>query len=737
MNGQPVNCSTEERCNCTLGTTYLIADCSGLLLQKTPNFTENVTIIDLGFNRIQTFPTNLPPHVTHLNLTGNSQLKDIKKNDLNRYKQLQHLVVSYCYLSRIEKGAFERNENIEYLDISNNPKLTLSVLNNITTDLQSSKIKTLLLDKLECTYGVSVAFLSVYVEHLSNTTLETLSVASNRISYFEHKVFDVLPKTLREINVGDNDLGYGLYLYVLSNLRGVQIINATFQNSFHLKRRLQDSCLEPWNSETNEEPLQGEKGSQSSSKISSPFAIRESAKSGHYKGSFLTFFIPPSLERFYFHDNMYKMEIKRYQFNTTDGSRKLTHLFLQNNIFYKLTGPLIGFQGVQFLDLSNNLCTDISIHFFQEFYGLLNLNLSKNMLSTCIENDLEGKIFKRLKKLKVLDLSFNRIRNLPYSIFKNMEELTNLYIKSNSLETFSIAIDHMPNLSFIDLSNNRIAYFDASMQTSLQGITENQRIQINLMKNPLQCTCKTLTFIKWLQTYQAHILDFKRYNCISSNSSILKFHDSKRIISSLEYLCATYITLIVVETLLLIIFLSLTIAGILNRYKWRLRHLFYIAKRRHVEVQHLQTIKSDTYRYDAFVSYADEDKDFILQKLDFLEEKSNLRLCLHSRDFIPGTDIADNIVNAIHQSRRTLCVLSSHFFDSYWCMYELNMARMESIYSRKGSSILCLVVLNKTVFQNIPLKVVDLFENQTYVEYYEYENNDTPFWNKMCQILQS
>ena len=45
------------------------------------------------------------------------------------------------------------------------------------------------------------------------------------------------------------------------------------------------------------------------------------------------------------------------------------------------------------------------------------------MLSTCIENDLEGKISNRLKKLKVLDLSFNRIRILPYSIFKNMGEL--------------------------------------------------------------------------------------------------------------------------------------------------------------------------------------------------------------------------------------------------------------------------------------------------------------------------
>ena len=31
----------------------------------------------------------------------------------------------------------------------------------------------------------------------------------------------------------------------------------------------------------------------------------------------------------------------------------------------------------------------------------------------------------------------------------------------------------------------------------------------------------------------------------------------------------------------------------------------------------------------------------------YLEEKSNLRLCLHSRDFIPGTGIADNIVKYV------------------------------------------------------------------------------------------
>ena len=87
----------------------------------------------------------------------------------------------------------------------------------------------------------------------------------------------------------------------------------------------------------------------------------------------------------------------------------------------------------------------------------------------------------------------------------------------------------------------------------------------------------------------------------------------------------------------------------------------------------------------------DLDAEFEIHMQVFVNLAVHIHFLVHLSQYI-----SDNIVNAIHQSRWTLCVLSSHFFDSYWCMYELNMARMESIYSRKGSHILCLVILNKT-----------------------------------------
>jgi hypothetical protein len=156
-----------------------------------------------------------------------------------------------------------------------------------------------------------------------------------------------------------------------------------------------------------------------------------------------------------------------------------------------------------------------------------------------------------------------------------------------------------------------------------------------------------------------------------------------------------------------------------------------------MDVQHSPTKLDDMFKYDAFVSYAEEDRLFIFQKLDFLEKENNLNLCLHSRDFIPGTNIADNVANAIHNSRRTVCLLTPNFLDSYWCMYELNMARMESIYSRDGDNVLCLVIIDKNVVKRAPLKIVDLLEDQSYLEYPGDETDDLCFWDRLRDTLHS
>ena len=72
--------------------------------------------------------------------------------------------------------------------------------------------------------------------------------------------------------------------------------------------------------------------------------------------------------------------------------------------------------------------------------------------------------------------------------------------------------------------------------------------------------------------------------------------------------------------------------------------------------------------YDAFVSYAHQDSDWVLDSLlKRLEEPSHSRacgpckLCIHQRDFVVGKPIIDNIIDSIAASRHTIIVLSNNF----------------------------------------------------------------------------
>jgi hypothetical protein len=141
-----------------------------------------------------------------------------------------------------------------------------------------------------------------------------------------------------------------------------------------------------------------------------------------------------------------------------------------------------------------------------------------------------------------------------------------------------------------------------------------------------------------------------------------------------------------------------------------------IEKYRH-NVKRTDVIGESPYYFDAFVSYADGDRHFVIDLVKRLEEEYNLKLCIHHRDFIPGTAIDDNITNAIHYSRRTVCFITSHFIKSSWCMFELNMARMEAIYSRNGENVLFLVILETGAVKKLPRSFMDLIELKSYLDF--------------------
>jgi hypothetical protein len=68
-------------------------------------------------------------------------------------------------------------------------------------------------------------------------------------------------------------------------------------------------------------------------------------------------------------------------------------------------------------------------------------------------------------------------------------------------------------------------------------------------------------------------------------------------------------------------------------------------------------------------------------------------------------------------------------------MFEYNMSRLESIYSRNKENILYLVFLEQLSAKDLPLIILELVQTQSYIEYPNDEYGNTVFWDKLRDAL--
>ena len=155
------------------------------------------------------------------------------------------------------------------------------------------------------------------------------------------------------------------------------------------------------------------------------------------------------------------------------------------------------------------------------------------------------------------------------------------------------------------------------------------------------------------------------------------------------------------------VFLAVVIGGDIYQYRWKLRYMLYMAKGRYNGYMAIPDNEPQlNYRYDAFISYSAEDIRFILDFIIPKLENNNFDLCIHQRDFMPGNAIADNIMDAIMKSKTTVVILTEAYLRSKWCVYEFNMARMESLYTRNNESSLVFVMLENVPTKHMPLEMI-------------------------------
>ncbi|CAG2234303.1 unnamed protein product [Mytilus edulis] len=255
----------------------------------------------------------------------------------------------------------------------------------------------------------------------------------------------------------------------------------------------------------------------------------------------------------------------------------------------------------------------------------------------------------------------------------------------------------MKALKQLDLSNIFIGTLSHDIMDTFTNMFEVSGLRIDLGSNVLRCGCSSTHFLRWMLNNHNHFNNSNAYNCKFENGTSILLNNLGETVLQLEKECEQ-------------------------------------TQSKYTKLKLAENNK--IYLYDAFISYADREQNFIINEcIPNLEETGNKKLCIHQRDFIPGEDITLNITNAIHDSKRTICIITRAFLDSYYCMFEFNMARMESIYSRGGENILFLVLHEHITSRELPLVMLEIVQRQSYIEYPNDEQGNVVFWDKMRETL--
>ncbi|KAK7483798.1 hypothetical protein BaRGS_00025014 [Batillaria attramentaria] len=621
---------------------------------------------------------------------------------------LQVLRMANCNISNIEPDAFRTLQNLELLDLSHNPDLGFDTLGEAFFSLQGSSLKELRIGSIVQPYEMFVTVTVHQTRYFKNTVLEAIHAEFNRIQFFCRGALDNMPRTLSYVNVFGNQLSFGAYIQDIHKLA-----NLTY--------------------------VQGD-GRRLASPLPDYYPSREPVECGSGSDDHVT-----TCSRTWTpgeHGMMARWNQLYYKLLALDvaPNNSLAHLDLSNNILTYWIGPITGLNNLTWLSIENNLAWNVSFTFFQSFPSLVYFNGSRNYLRHAIENDTEGALFETLDKLEVLDLSRNYINYIPENIFRGLVNLINLTLAHNSIFSFNVNMTHMKNFRMLDLSFNYIHYLPQPVIKFLNSLAAepNVTVLVDLTYNPIGCSCKQIDFLTWIQESDVKLINRTNYYCQKSDSTGEQPVGSfQEVIDELQRTCHDNEGILVGVVSCCFCLMIALLSALAYRFRWKLRYLYY-ASRLAYRRQH-DDEDEQSFEFDAFVSYASEDNDFVRGELiERLETRAGLRLNVHNRDWIPGRPIPSNILAAVQSSRRTLVVLTRHLLDSDWCEYEMQMATMEAVYT--GRDVLLFLLYEDVPSHELPRQVLYNIQSSTYIQYPSHDHADTAlvdnFWQRLAQAIR-
>ena len=376
-----------------------------------------------------------------------------------------------------------------------------------------------------------------------------------------------------------------------------------------------------------------------------------------------------------------------HNFSFLQGLTSLESLSLDNNQIGFRVSSLLS-TSLKYLYFAGNRLhimwgsSDQYINFFQGLTNLIHLDISRNQLKSVLP---EALIYLP-QSLRVLRLDSNQLNFFPWDNITALPELRYLNLSENYLNKLPDRVVRFGlNFSGLDLSHNQITAlpktFFSQMTALLRLLLNNNKLklldasglpaplhngsalrELTLHANPFTCSCATSWFVEYLRTTNITIPYLTtKVRCGFPESlqgvNILTIdpRSCQEIFGGVAFLCTSLLTII------LIVFTLLK-----QLYGWDLWYCFQVLWAGHKGYSQFRGSSATVhYEYDAFVVFDTRNlavRDWIYNELvDSLENKGKWRfkLCLEERDWVPGVSCIENLHNAVHNSRKTVFVLTN------------------------------------------------------------------------------